>query len=310
MLRKVIAAAAIITLLSASAALAGGLLSPAKILGGPGLQEDPAGNGTYLGWSENSQAHPGRYNAYSSDDRGQTKQRVNRAGTRGFFGDIDQDSAEAIYQEVSHGQSDIQMIDLATRVRTDPPSGINTSVWEWNPNSSDQYILFQRDINQTDRRQLILFDRVGQSSSTLLDVNLRTWVYGYDVGASYATWETLANRHWNAWIYDIAGQTKLRIPTISSRPQWAPVVDEVHGNAYWVRGARNGCGQHVRVLEAPLSSLSTPTVVAELPAGVDAYTLSLEYDTANSRVDLLFERVTCRPFRADLYEFQGVDTLP
>jgi len=91
MLRKVIAAAAIITLLSASAALAGGLLSPAKILGDPVLQEDPAGNGTYFGWSENSQAHPGRYNAYSSDDRGQTKQRVNRAGTRGFFGDMDQE---------------------------------------------------------------------------------------------------------------------------------------------------------------------------------------------------------------------------
>ena len=280
-----------------------------EILGGPEDQQDPQGNATYLIWYQNSEARPRTYNMYASADGGATKFRLNRTRTTGFTGDLDQDGTEAIYQEIRRGQSNIQIIDLASRARSNPPAGINTRQWEWAPRLSDEFILFEREFPRTDRSRLILFDRNAQTNATLLDVHTRIWIYPYDVGSQYASWEREDNTGWSAWIYDIVAETKTRIPTVNNQLQYAPVVDELHWNVYWVRSGRGNCGNNVRILRAPVSSLDTPTVVATMPDGVDVWTQSLEQNVADGRIDLLFTRYRCRNNQGDLYEVQGVDTL-
>jgi hypothetical protein len=304
---RVIVAGATTAILWVSTALAGAF-TPVNVLSGPASEQDPHGNGTYLLWYQNSTAYPRRYNVYASDDAGATRFKLNRAGTRGYTGDVVQGGTEAIYQEVGNS-SNIQLIDLATRIRSDPPAGINTAAWEWAPRLSNDYILFQRDKLGTRRRLLILHDRLAGSNLTLVDANMdRVWLYPYHVGTTYATWERLGADRWTAWIYEIATTERTSIPTANARAQYAPVVDEINGNAYWVRGGNN-CGGNVRILRAPLSSLGSPEVITTLPAGIDAYTLSLEQDTANARMDLLFTRVRCAVHKSDIYEVQGVDDL-
>lgn len=304
-----IVAGVLVVIVSASSAVAL-VLGPVKILAGPEDQQDPRGNGTYLLWDQNSEAKPGRYNVFASDDGGASSFRVNRRGTRGFTGDVRQDANEAIYQEVDEGRSDLQMIDLASRQRSDPPAGINTRNWEWSPRLSADYILFIRDVARTSRRLLILYDRGARTKTTLVDVpRKRVWLYAYHVGSAYVTWERADADGWSAWIYDIAGGTKTRIPTVGGRGQYGPVVDEINGNAYWVRSGAGDCGHNVRILEAPLTALDAPTVVATMPDGVDVWTMSLEEDSANARMDLLFTRFKCRSSQGDLYELQGVDDL-
>jgi hypothetical protein len=300
-------AGATVAILWASQALAGGV-TPVNMVSGPEDQQDPRGNGMYLLWRQNSTARPSRYNAYASDDGGATRFKLNRAGTRGFMGDVVQGGTEAIYQEIGNG-SNIQLIDLATRDRSDPPPGINTTAWEWAPRLSSEFILFLRDKPRTDRTLLILHDRVAGTNETLLDVNMnRVSLYPYHVGSDYATWERFDGERWTAWIYDIAAGTKSAIPTVNRRAQYGPVVDELNRNAYWVRGT-NGCGRSVRILRAPLSSLGSPVTMATMPDGIDVWTMSLEQDTVNARMDLLFTRMRCGLRQGDVYELQGVDDL-
>jgi hypothetical protein len=305
--RTLAAVAAAITLVS-STAQAGGF-TPVPILAGPEDQTDPQGNGTFLLWSQNSQARPNRYNVYASMDGGDTRFRVNRPGTQTGTGDVNQEGSEAIYQEIDRGRSDLQMIDLVTSDRSDLPAGVNTRAVEWAPRLSDGYILFERDTPRTDRRLLILYDRVAQTKTILADVNRnRVWLYPYEVGSQYASWERFDGRRWTAWIRDIEAGTDTRIPTVNRRAQYGPVVDEVNGYAYWVRSA-GGCGNNVRILKAPLTSLDAPTVIATMPDRVDVWTMSLEQDAANARLDLLFTRRRCGPSQGDLFEVQGVDDL-
>jgi hypothetical protein len=60
---------------------------------------------------------------------------------------------------------------------------------------------------------------------------------------------------------------------------------------------------------APLASLDAPVVITTMPDGIDVWTMSLEQDAVDARLDLLFTRFRCGPYQGDLYELQGVDDL-
>ncbi len=308
--RTVAVAAATAMLIGAVPASAGPLIDPVEILGGPRYQYLPYSNVTYLGWTQNSARNPGRFHPVVSDDDGATWTRINEAGTTGFFGDIATDTNEVIYQQIDAGVSDLYFIDAATMIRT-PADALNTNRWEWGAKLSDAHILFTRDLPAKDKRLLLLYDR-DLDMTTLIKAYRwsRVDVWTGDVGSAYATWTTCNRSNCYAWWYEIAAGTREKIPTLNDRPQYAPVIDEIHANAYWVRSG-NACGVNVGIWKAPLTSLGTPTKIAALPSGIDTdWRMSLEYDSVGGRIDLLFARYDCAADGSDLYELRGVGTIP
>ena len=308
--RTVVVAATMAMLFGAVPATAGVSITPAKILGGPRYQYLPYSNVTYLGWTQNTARNPGKFQPYVSDDGGATRTKLNEASTTGFFGDIDTDTNEVIYQQIDAGLSDIYFIDAATLIRT-PAAALNTNRWEWGAKLSDTYILFTRDIPAKNKRLLLLYDRVLDVTKLIREYRwTRVYVWTSDVGSAYATWTTCDRSNCYAWWYDIVAGTREKIPTLNDRPQYAPVIDEIHGNAYWMRSG-NACGVNVGFWKAPLTSLAAPTKIAALPSGIDTdWRMSLEYDSVGGQIDLLFARYDCATEASDLYELPGVDTIP
>jgi hypothetical protein len=307
---RLLITATVLVVFGGTSASAGVLIEPTLILGGPEYQLYANSNGTYLGWTQNSIDRPGAFHAYVSNDGGQTKSRINPAGSQGWFGDIDTDSNEAVYQQTDGGVSDLYLVadvsDPSVQTALAVP---NTAKWEWQPRLSDQYVMFTRNYPRVDAYRLFLYDRGSQDLTLLLELSFRHSLFAGDVGSLYATWTT-CRRSCAAWIYTIGTQELTKIPMVAGRHQYAAVVDEVHGNAYWVRSG-DVCGRNVGIWTAPLDSLSTQTKIGALPPGIDTeWKASLEYDTVNGRIDFIFPRYNCRTEDANIYELQGVDTLP
>jgi hypothetical protein len=287
---------------------AGVAITPTKIFGGPEYQYFAASNGTTMGWAQNSQARPRRWNAYASMDPVNGGTRLNAPRTEGFFGDVDTDGNEAIYQQVEGSSSDLYLVDITDPTTRTPAPDVNTRRWEWQPRSSDEYIMFNRNYRRAGVVRLLLYDRTTTATTILREDPFRVSVFAGAVGAGYATW-TICRRHCSAWIHDIGAATTVKIPTAGDRPQYAPVVDEVHMNAYWVR-SRPSCGAGVGFWTAPLADLAAAVKIAALPRGIDTgWSSSLEYDVANDRIDLIFPRHSCRTGDANIFELQGVDTI-
>jgi len=307
---RLLITATVLVAFGVASASAGVLIPPTLILGGPEYQLYANSNGTYLGWTQNSTGRPRAFHAYVSIDSGQTKNRINPPGTQGWFGDIDNDSNEAVYQQTDGAVSDLYVVPDVSDPSVQTGLAVpNTTKWEWQPRLSDEYVMFAREYPRLDANRLFLYDRDTQGLTLLRELSFRHSLFAGDVGSLYATWTT-CRRTCAAWIYTIDTQELTRIPTVNGKHQYAPVVDEVHGTAYWVRSG-DTCGQNVGIWTAPLDSLSTPTRIGALPRGIDTeWKASLEYDTVNGRIDFIFPRYNCRRGDANIYELQGVDTLP
>jgi hypothetical protein len=307
---RLLITATVLVVFSAASASAGVLIEPTLILGGPEYQLYANANGTYLGWTQNSTGRPGAFHAFVSNDSGQTKTRIDPAGTQGWFGDIGADSNEAVYQQTDGAVSDLYLVDDVSDPSVQTALVVpNTTKWEWQPRLSDEFVMFTRNYERLDVYRMFLYDRATNDLTLLREVPFRNSLFAGDIGSLYATW-TICRRSCAAWIYTIGTQELTKIPMATGRNQYAPVVDEVHGNAYWVRSG-DRCGQNVGIWTAPLDSLSTPARIGALPRGIDTeWKASLEFDTVNGRVDFIFPRYNCRTGDANIYELQGVDTLP
>ncbi|MFL5735820.1 MAG: hypothetical protein ACJ76P_00600 [Actinomycetota bacterium] len=71
-----------------------------------------AANVSMVAWSQNTKAHPDRYNAYVRPLHGGFTQRLNAFGTTGFAGGFD--GTEVIFQQIHAGQSNLRIFDTAS----------------------------------------------------------------------------------------------------------------------------------------------------------------------------------------------------
>ena len=98
-----------------------------------------------LAWTQNSRAHPNRFNAYFK--RGSHKPvKLNTTG-RGYLGGID--PPLVIYQQIKNNESNLRLFNYATGDRLRPPQGVNTADWEWSPSISGDWITFGRDDDES-----------------------------------------------------------------------------------------------------------------------------------------------------------------
>jgi hypothetical protein len=305
MRRPVLPVAVLLVAIVASPAAAATSLH--KVLGGPEAQTLPFANDTYLIWTQNSTGRPNHYNAWGGPLDASSRFRLNATGTAGFTGGLDPDENVAIYQQVDDGRSTLFTIDLDTRLRTKLPSPVNSPSWEWAPRISNGYYLFQRDANG--RTTLYLYDRTALTLTQLHSVDFdNVFMFSGMVGESYATW-SVCGRACNAFVYDIAAHDKTKLPVPLGKHQYAPAVDEDTGTVYFVRSG-DSCGSNVGIYRRPVDLSTTAQLVKALPAGIDTgWTLALEEDVANNRLDAWFEYYRCTPEQGDLFEAQELRLL-
>lgn len=300
--RVLLAAGLLLALMSAPATAVEG---PFKILGGPQDQLLPAVNGTYLIWTESSEAFPNRYHAYARVRATGERFRLNPSGTRAYTGGIDPDQDRAIYQRIGGQTSDLYLVNLEDPTKqVKLPSPVNTTKWEWGPRISDRYVLFARDTALA--TTIWLWDRVDKTIEKLASYDFtRFYVSPGAVGERYATWSACGPLTCNAWVHDTELDTTRRIPAPDGRARYAPAVDEVEEQVYFVRSGQ-ACGAGVRIMRVPAADLAAaPVTLTTLPDGVDVgFTLS--FVRPAGRVDLWFARFRCGPQQGDLYRLRDV----
>jgi hypothetical protein len=298
-------AVALVSAFALSVPTAAAATGPTIVLKGPEDQSTPFVNATYLVWTQDSIAHPGRDHAYGRTPvLGATGRfRMDDAGSSGVAGGIDPDRDRAIYQQITGPESDLYWFDLVAGTRRRLPSVVNTGRWERDPRVSSTFMLFARDT--PDAVSLFLWRR----GTTTLD---RIASYGYatssvfpgSVGDRYATWTRCSPVLCSVYVYDTDTATTTRYPTRNERSQYAPVLDEGSGMLYFVRSGSE-CGSSVGIWRRTLDLSGRGVRLATLPAGIDTgWTLSLDH--VSGRLDLWFSRFRCGSHQGDLAKLRDV----
>jgi hypothetical protein len=280
---------------------------PAIALGGPEDQSTPSVNATYLIWTQDSVAHPGRDHAYARTPvLGATGRfRMDDVGSRGVAGGIDPDRDRAIFQQITGPESDLFWFDLSPRTRRKLPAPVNTGRWERDPRVSHTFVLFARDT--PDAVSLFLWRRGTQTLDRIASYGFATSsVFPGSVGDRYATWTRCTPVRCSVFVHDTDTGTTTRFPTRNDRSQYAPVLNEDAGMLYFAR-SRPACGASVGIWRRTLDLSGRGVRLVALPSGIDTgWTLSLDDGAANGRLDLWFSRFRCGSHQGDLAELRDV----
>jgi hypothetical protein len=262
--------------------------------------------GEYVAWAQNSRAAPKRYNAFIQHGT-EPRIKLNTAG-QGWIGGISY--PRVVYQQIVSGQSNLKLFDLATGIRSNPPTAVNSSKWEWHPTISGDWLFFNRDDNATPTQRVILFN-TATLASTLLDVVTRSthFLMANQVNGNFVVWTKCAPVC-NVFKRDIAAGTTTRLAKPSTSPprdQYAAAVTST-GTVYLARSGRT-CGASVRLVRFGPTDPATGTIVAALPSGRDMW-ISFARENADGSTDVFHDRVTCATERWDIYKIADPAPAP
>jgi hypothetical protein len=314
-LRRLVSLAASAILVLGAAAAASAEIAPVKVLGGPEDQWMPSGNGTWLTWTSNSVAHPKTLNAYARPVGTNENIRMNAKRTEGHAGNIIPGTNEAIFTQYGKAGWFLYFYDLDTKTRSKVPD-VNAKTYQYWGFASPSYVLFDRDYRKSGvwHTDLLLYDRTAGSTEKLGTWRTRSaYVFPGSVGEATASYTLLKRKDGatSAFVFDIAGSTRAKLPVGTTKVAYDPVVDETNGYVYFARSG-NGCGKNVTIRRVGLDDLSgSQTILATLPLGIDTDYLgmSLTPDLAGTHIDLLFDRYTCAKRKGDIYALRSVDTV-
>jgi hypothetical protein len=247
----------------------------------------------YFAWTQNTVAHPRRNDAFLK--RGaQARVKLNTVG-HGYLGGID--APLVVYQQVYRGQSNIKMYNANTQARSNPPTGVNTPDWEWEPSISGDWLLYGRQDNQSDT-QWIYLRSLSSTTQVKLDEGF-TFRQPGQVNGDYAVWTRcdgacdVVRREITA-----AANTVLPKPAATIYQYGAAVTST--GVVYVARSGR-ACGSGVRIVRyfGP-SDPATGTVIAALGPGRDLWS-AYARENSDGSVDVFYDRYGCRSNARDIY---------
>jgi hypothetical protein len=171
----------------------------------------PTAGEDFLAWTQNRAGGRFAFKAFAQPDGGSSFG-VSSGGV-GFTGGID--GTRIVYQQLNkrRTQSNLKIFDLQTRVRSDPPPGVNTARWEWQPTMSGDWLLFGRNNFATDVWQVVLFNVVTGEQRLLDSIRKtrRTYIQPGQVSGNYAVWYKVGGGDGDVFIYDIAAGSTTRI---------------------------------------------------------------------------------------------------
>jgi hypothetical protein len=248
----------------------------------------------YFAWTQNTAAHPRRNDAFLK--RGaEVRVKLNTVG-HGYLGGID--APLVVYQQVYRGQSNIKIYDADTHARSNPPTGVNTSDWEWEPSISGDWLLYGRQDNQTDT-QWVYLRSLTSTTEVKLDEGL-TFRQAGQVNGDYAVW-TRCDGACDVVRRRISTTTVTVLPKPATTAyQYGAAVTST-GVVYVARSGR-GCGSGgakiVRYFGP--SDPANGTVIAALGSGRDMWS-GYARENADGSVDVFYDRYGCRSNVGDIY---------
>jgi uncharacterized repeat protein (TIGR01451 family) len=266
-------------------------------------EASPAGDGDWLVWSQNSSAHPRHYNTYARQGSG-PRFRVNAPNTIGWGGGLD--GSLLAYQQLYKGQSSIKLYDLANRVRSNPPAGVNTRQWEYWPRISGEWLLFGRASASLNR--VVLHNLASGEEIILARGRIdSTYLTPGQVNSHYAVWTKCVTRC-DVFLFDLQSRTITRVPNPLGKEQYSVSIDAAD-KVYYARGGR-ACGASTKLMRWDSGSAATsgPVKLLALPTGQD-FEPSYAVSNADGSTTVLYNRVRCpwsRPF--DIYEVTDPST--
>ena len=252
-----------------------------------------AGGTKYFAWSQNSRAHPSHSDAYLK--RGsQPRVKLNTKGF-GYLGGID--PPMVAYQQVVRGNSNIKLYNADTHIRSNPPSGVNTSAWEWEPSISGEWLLYGRQSNASSNQRVILRN-LPSGVETILDESFSFREPG-QVNGDYAVW-IRCDASCDVVRRQISSETNtvLEEPSATTYQYGAGVTST--GIVYTARGGK-ACGNAKIVRYFGVSDPAGGTVVADLPNHQDIDNGYVR-ENADGSVDFFYNRYLCNDDSvADIY---------
>ena len=145
---------------------------PVKTKPNPIRENNPAVSAKYFAWAQSSKRKPLRFNAFeqvmSSGSPTGSITRVNVAGSQGFPGGIS--NTRLAYQQTINGRSDIRFFDLASHTHSNPPAGVNSPSWEYEPTISPTWLMFGRSSTSRNTDRVLLWNLHTNSVSVLFSV--------------------------------------------------------------------------------------------------------------------------------------------
>jgi len=240
--------------------------TPVKVLDPPGVQLQPFRNDQWVLFTSNAPATPNHLNAFAQNVTTHARIKLNATG-QGAAGGFDPTVANtAIYQQSGPGSSSIFFFNLDTKIRTKVP-GVNSPADDTDPRISATYISFFRSFKMGGKSFIgvYLFARSGGPAKRVAAFPATRYLTNGSVGDTYATWTVCSSVTCSAYVYNATAKTLKKIPTVKNHPQYAPVVDEVSGDVYFMRSGF-GCGVHVTFYWVPANHVVLDPRQPEGPA--------------------------------------------
>lgn len=298
-----IAGAAAVLAVSAQPASAHIPQIPVKAQPNPIREYGPAVSADYFAWTHNSRLKRGHYNLFaqamvSGSPTGPVT-RVNISNSQGYTGGIA--GTRLAYQQITNGrrQSDIRYFNLASHRRSNPPVGVNTKRWEYEPQITPGYLLFARYAHRASH--IILWNLTNNSHTTLLTIPLNrhgtAFVETGQLNGDYATFYACRNRtHCSVYLYTISPATLTHIPHPTGLLDYYPAVSST-GTLYFARSGSYSCGKTVQLMQLPLGG--TATSLNAFHPGTDLGPMQTFNDGTNDQVN--YTRIACVSNGWDIY---------
>jgi hypothetical protein len=255
----------------------------------------------WFAWTQNTAAHPRRNDAFLT--MGPARVKLNAVGN-GYLGGID--PPLVVYQQIYRGQSDLKIYNSETEARTNPPAGVNTPDWEWEPSISGDWLLYGRQDYETDAQWILLRSLTSPTEITL-DQGF-TFRRAGQVNGNYAVW-THCDVTCDVVRRDIGGGTDVTLPEpTSSTYQYGAAVAST-GVTYVARSGKY-CGSNARIVRYfGAGDPAQGTVVADLGSGRGLYSAFVR-ENNNGSIDVFYDRYRCSGGVGDIYRVRDPDPSP
>jgi len=215
------------------------------VLDTPAYEVEPyVGNG-YFAWAQASEARPARFNVYARPDAG-SRFKVNPQGTVAFATDIDDTTLVFSQRSRPQAPGNVRLYALDDRTPSDPPAGVNTRRYrEAGGKLLGDTLLFAR--YSASASKIFLFDLVTHERKLLDSIARPGYAQTGDVDGGLAVWTKCRSfAHCNIFVYDLAAETKTRVPNPQHRSQYAASLAD-DGTVYFGESSNINCGNSLAI---------------------------------------------------------------
>ncbi len=272
----------------------------------------PAAGDDWFAWSRSRQQTRGPFDLYAQRTGG----KAFRVAKKAYAGGID--GTMLAYQVIlgpGLGNSDLRLLDLATRRAKRLPSGINTTRWECCARISGDWLMFSRARASGAGRQLVLLRNLVTGEQRVLDANQarRGALRAAQLNGTYAVWSRCdPYPQCRIFRYDIASGSATVLPVPAGQIPYAPSVNQF-GTVYYAQ-REPGCGNSVQLMKQHL--FGPPELLASLPRGRDvgvsyAHAPALKPPRELVTTHVYFDQRTCgKDQRWDIYRIDDTERVP